>query len=165
MVQKRVEINGCEFVELITESGVSHICQLANVGKSEYYLYGDKGEGFSVGVLDSEDLLELITTNEVNISGGIVKPFEEETVKKPDKDPLYIAFVCDEWRGHSSFGLIGAFDKAGLMKYFASNYKNFRFNGAELILEDLESIFIEDMLENRVEHLHVVKTDINEILI
>lgn len=169
MVLKRVDVNGYEFLELITEAGVSHICTMAHVGKNEYCVYGDKGEGFCIATLNSEKLLELITTNEVNIYGDILKPYdgknEESESEIIEDEPLHIVFACDAWRSYSSFQLIGAFNKKGLKEYFESDYKNYKYNGKEITTEDLAAIQIEDLLEQRVDYLHVISSKINEVLI
>lgn len=161
MVLKRVDINGCDLFKLTTELGFSQICTIENVGKDEYGVYDNKGEGFCIANLNTVNLVELMATNELNLNGNMIKPCMDEEV---NAQQFYIAFTCDPWRSHSSYRLIGAFDEEGLMKYFHSNFSEFQFDGEKITERTLASISVEDILRQRVDYLQVVSSKINEVL-
>jgi len=76
LAHKKAIINGHTLFEL-TYIGDKHICTIENVGKDEYYVYIDKGEGYSIAELNTIDIIELMTTGEVVCNGTTIKPYIE----------------------------------------------------------------------------------------
>ena len=75
MAHKIVTINGNRLFEL-THMGDKQFCTIENVGEVEYYAYNQMGEGYSVAELNTIEIVELMTTGEVECSGGTIKPFK-----------------------------------------------------------------------------------------
>jgi len=75
---------------------------------------------------------------------------------------LFIAYNCDEWRTTSSLVAIGVFNKTGLLKYLKGNFEKFEMNDEKLKKKDLIGITIEDILNQKIDYLHVIETKVNE---
>lgn len=75
MAIKKVTINGSDLFEL-ESLGEKQICTIENVGKNEYYVYNDKGEGYCIANLDTVDIVELMTTGTVTHDiNTTIKPY------------------------------------------------------------------------------------------
>ncbi|KON87385.1 hypothetical protein AF332_11480 [Sporosarcina globispora] len=75
-MHKKVKLHGCELYE-ITLGEKKYICTIENVDMNEYYAYHERGEGTSVAMLNTVDIVELMTTGSIDRKHMTVKPYNK----------------------------------------------------------------------------------------